>query len=288
MKDDVWVRVGAGAVVARLRSWTASTRAGSVWRTCQPDSRERRGGSDAEHRGLWRRGGGARFHSLEAIATATGGCSHLLSTPSANSDIAKGCLQAGAEGAISSSPTSPSAFAQAGLAARITGPSERARGGASRTRPLGCVGGSHPHPPEQAAGPGGDRQCRQFLQESGADPGGLRGRCRLRIPDVPNYPAPAGTKVAAGWLIDRAGWKGHDQGHTWGATVRRWFSSTTAGHQGAGRASPCREDIQADIRRSFGVDLEREVNVLPALIRIQRKAAPGAVALRRWLGVFHT
>ena len=81
-------------------------------------------------------------------------------------------------------------------------------------------------------------------------------------PDVPNYPAPNGTKVAAGWLIDRAGWKGHDRG-THGVHDRQALVLVHRGGAQGRDLVALSEDIQADIRTRFGVDLEREVNVLP-------------------------
>ena len=81
-------------------------------------------------------------------------------------------------------------------------------------------------------------------------------------PDVPNYPAPNGTKVAAGWLIDRAGWKGHDRG-THGVHDRQALVLVHRGGAQGRDLVTLSDDIQADIRAKFGVELEREVNVLP-------------------------
>ena len=81
-------------------------------------------------------------------------------------------------------------------------------------------------------------------------------------PDVPNYPAPNGTKVAAGWLIDKAGWKGHDR-DTHGVHDRQALVLVHRGGAEGQDLVTLSEDIQADIRTRFGVDLEREVNVLP-------------------------
>ena len=80
-------------------------------------------------------------------------------------------------------------------------------------------------------------------------------------PDVPHYPAPRGVKVAAGWLIDRAGWKGHTRG-THGVHDRQ--ALVLVHHGGAAvLVLQLARDIQADVREKFGVDLEREVNVAP-------------------------
>jgi UDP-N-acetylmuramate dehydrogenase len=83
-----------------------------------------------------------------------------------------------------------------------------------------------------------------------------------RFPDLPNYPAAGGVKLAAGWLIDQAGWKGHDRG-THGVHDRQ---ALVLVHKGGAKGSELlqlAQDVQADVERRFGVSLEREVNVLP-------------------------
>lgn len=81
-------------------------------------------------------------------------------------------------------------------------------------------------------------------------------------PDVPNYPAPYGVKVAAGWLIDRAGWKGHDR-KTHGVHDRQALVLVHHGGATGAELVQLSRDIQADVAAKFGVDLEREVNVIP-------------------------
>ena len=83
-----------------------------------------------------------------------------------------------------------------------------------------------------------------------------------RFPDLPHYPAPGGVKLAAGWLIDQSGWKGHDR-RTHGVHDRQ---ALVLVHKGGGTGAELvrlAEDIQADVADRFGVELEREVNVLP-------------------------
>lgn len=81
-------------------------------------------------------------------------------------------------------------------------------------------------------------------------------------PDVPHYPAPAGIKVAAGWLIDRAGWKGHDRG-THGVHDRQALVLVHHGGASGAELLTLAQDVQRDVADKFGVTLEREVNVLP-------------------------
>lgn len=81
-------------------------------------------------------------------------------------------------------------------------------------------------------------------------------------PEVPNYPAPNGVKVAAGWLIDRAGWKGHDRG-THGVHDRQALVLVHRGGAQGREIVKLAEDIQDDVLNRFGVSLEREVNLFP-------------------------
>ncbi|MCY1308504.1 UDP-N-acetylenolpyruvoylglucosamine reductase [compost metagenome] len=68
-------------------------------------------------------------------------------------------------------------------------------------------------------------------------------------------------KLAAGWLIDKAGWKGFRDGdagvHRLQALVLVNYGSATGGqlHDLARR-------IQADIAAKFGVELEMEPNLI--------------------------
>jgi UDP-N-acetylmuramate dehydrogenase len=81
-------------------------------------------------------------------------------------------------------------------------------------------------------------------------------------PDAPNYPAESGKrKLAAGWLIEQAGWKGktvENHGvHKLQALVLVNYGGAT-GQQIWDLSSA----IIASIESKFGVTLEREVNIL--------------------------
>lgn len=83
-----------------------------------------------------------------------------------------------------------------------------------------------------------------------------------QFPDIVHFPAGEGfVKLAAGWLIEQCGWKGKTVGRTgtWknqalvlvnhgGATGREIYDLSTA--------------IIASVQEKFGVELEREVNIL--------------------------
>ncbi|TLX61740.1 UDP-N-acetylenolpyruvoylglucosamine reductase [Stutzerimonas nosocomialis] len=85
---------------------------------------------------------------------------------------------------------------------------------------------------------------------------------RERYPDLVAYPQADGrVKLAAGWLIERAGWKGFRDGdagvHRLQALVLVNYGNAT-GSQLLGLA----RRIQADILERFGVELEIEPNLL--------------------------
>jgi UDP-N-acetylmuramate dehydrogenase len=83
-------------------------------------------------------------------------------------------------------------------------------------------------------------------------------------PEIPNYPAPhKNVKLAAGWLIEHAGFKGkrNEIGncgmHTKQALVLVNYGGAT-GEQLLAHAS----QVQKGVFEKFGVELEREVNII--------------------------
>ncbi|MCB9201344.1 MAG: UDP-N-acetylmuramate dehydrogenase [Flavobacteriales bacterium] len=87
-------------------------------------------------------------------------------------------------------------------------------------------------------------------------------RIRRAHPDVVAYPAGDGLrKLAAGWLIERAGWKGHRAN---GHGVHAAQALVLVNHGGARGADieALSRRIMDDIRARFGVELEREVNII--------------------------
>jgi UDP-N-acetylmuramate dehydrogenase len=81
-------------------------------------------------------------------------------------------------------------------------------------------------------------------------------------PDAPNYPSePGKRKLAAGWLIEQAGWKGKTLDH---CGVHKLQALVLVNYGGATGEQIFRlsSDIIADVEVKFGVRLEREVNIL--------------------------
>lgn len=90
----------------------------------------------------------------------------------------------------------------------------------------------------------------------------LAEKIRMHMPDLITHPATDGlVKLAAGQLIDKAGWKGHREG---AAGVHRDQALVLVNHGGATGAAifNLSERILRSIRERFGVELEREVNII--------------------------
>jgi UDP-N-acetylmuramate dehydrogenase len=93
-------------------------------------------------------------------------------------------------------------------------------------------------------------------------PAALADRIRAQYPDVSAYPAGEGqVKLAAGWLIEKAGWKGFRED---GCGVHKDQALVLVNHGGAtGRnIFDLSTRILQSVHERFGVELEREVNII--------------------------
>jgi UDP-N-acetylmuramate dehydrogenase len=81
-------------------------------------------------------------------------------------------------------------------------------------------------------------------------------------PDIIAYPDPRGMKLAAGWMIDRCGWKGYHDSHV---GVHRRQALVLVNHtRGTGQdILNLASRIQADVQARFDVLLETEPRVIP-------------------------
>ncbi|MDS4025450.1 MAG: UDP-N-acetylmuramate dehydrogenase [Candidatus Contendobacter sp.] len=81
-------------------------------------------------------------------------------------------------------------------------------------------------------------------------------------PDLPRYPQPDGTvKLAAGWLIERCGWKGRNLGPV-GVYERQALVLVNRGGARGEDVLRLARAIQVSVRAVFGVELEPEPVIL--------------------------
>lgn len=77
-------------------------------------------------------------------------------------------------------------------------------------------------------------------------------------PDIAHFPVDeTHVKLAAAWLLDEAGWKGHSDDGI-GMHSKQALVLTNPGRRSGADIIAYGEKIQSDIKRRFGVDLERE------------------------------
>jgi UDP-N-acetylmuramate dehydrogenase len=86
-------------------------------------------------------------------------------------------------------------------------------------------------------------------------------RLKTEYPDMPLYDAADGLrKLAAGWLIDRAGWRGRSLGRAGVHAAQALVLVNLGGATGADILALARR-IQSDVHARFGVSIETEVNI---------------------------
>ena len=87
-------------------------------------------------------------------------------------------------------------------------------------------------------------------------------RLRTDYPALPLYPAAEGRmKLAAGWLIEQAGMKGHREGFV-GVHDRQALVLVNYGGATGGEVLALAHKVQEAVRAKFGVEIAAEVNVL--------------------------
>ena len=88
-------------------------------------------------------------------------------------------------------------------------------------------------------------------------------RLKTEWPDMPLYPAqePGKAKLAAGWLIDKAGMKGYREGRV-GVHERQALVLVNLGGATGGEVIALARKVQTAVRDRFGVEIDTEVNIL--------------------------
>ncbi|HVU56359.1 MAG TPA: UDP-N-acetylmuramate dehydrogenase [Puia sp.] len=85
---------------------------------------------------------------------------------------------------------------------------------------------------------------------------------KISYPDIVGYPRPVGIKLAAGWLIEQCGWKGFRRGDA-GCHAHQALVLVNYGHATGREIYDLSEEILQSVQAKFGVELEREVNIVP-------------------------
>lgn len=86
-------------------------------------------------------------------------------------------------------------------------------------------------------------------------------KLQYKFPDIPNYPAPNGIKLAAGWLVEQCGWKGKKIGSC-GSHRDQALVLVNYGGSNGSEIFHLSEQIMQSVQDKFEIQLEREVNVV--------------------------
>jgi UDP-N-acetylmuramate dehydrogenase len=90
----------------------------------------------------------------------------------------------------------------------------------------------------------------------------LFGQLKEQYPHIVGYPNADGTiKLAAGWLIEQSGWKGYRRGDA-GVHEKQALVLVNYGHATGQEIYDLSSAIMKSVHDKFGVELEREVNVV--------------------------
>lgn len=84
---------------------------------------------------------------------------------------------------------------------------------------------------------------------------------RSIFPEIPGYPNEHGVKVAAGWLIEQAGWKGKRFGEV-GVHAKQALVLVNYGNGDGAEIKILSEKVRESVKEKFGIELQPEVNFI--------------------------
>ncbi len=84
---------------------------------------------------------------------------------------------------------------------------------------------------------------------------------KVAYPSIVSYPFKNDFKLAAGWLIEQAGWKGHREGNV-GCHEKQALVLVNHGNASGTEILQLAQKIQQSVYTKFGVELEIEVNII--------------------------
>jgi UDP-N-acetylmuramate dehydrogenase len=87
------------------------------------------------------------------------------------------------------------------------------------------------------------------------------GEIAINFPDLRPYEMGDKVKIAAGWLIDKTGWKGKKVGAS-GVHANHALVLVNHGNATGGELHALAQAIRADVRATFGIDLEPEPRIV--------------------------
>ena len=87
-------------------------------------------------------------------------------------------------------------------------------------------------------------------------------KVQQRYPDLPSYPAGDLIKVPAGWLIEQCGWKGKQIGNVACHDLQALVIVNKTGNASGQEIFDFSAMIIDSVKEKFGIELEREVNII--------------------------